>query len=1114
MSHLCLPSSCCASCKPRYKRLVDSIYPRQPPFDTPLGGNMQKLTFYSISHPEKLNRIGIYFIQRLSRDLTRQRVAEVKVTVDAMERLLKSCHGSPSLNQFIEGYLLMVQRLLETNNAHMEKLATDLFERFSTIEEDSPSYHRQYDFFISKFSAMCHAQNDVYVRSQRYNGLRGLRGVIWKSASDDLQANIWEKQHMNKIVPSILFNFQHDDESEELEPPPQQDMDQSTGMLFNADEPGTDGEKEPRILALQCLRELFQKCSFGSLKSVLEPVFHHFDLHHKWDPPATFATKTFKAILYSIQSQNSYFVIQELINQLELQPTTASEVRVGMATVLARIVSIAGTSIGPLLLAIFNSLLKQLRCSVEFQQSRQCTNLEAERVFQDTLINALGDFANALPDYQKVEIMMFTAASIPTIAEGIRSTKNGEKSSSIKLVQTSEAFLQKVLVKTLLQVATKYKTLYLATVFTDAFLKTLLQLQLTSDAEVRLIAQRIFQTLLDRHENQARLEHIHCVAELDIELQLTVEKCSRQDQLFMRRHIYAIISALYRSCAQACHDRHNQQHSAATDDAGSLVDDQLDAVLCSMALLCTEVSNDDETVVELLRLGLAFQLMALENGAQICCAAKLSGVHNLVAKFMHLCSRLLSIPALCQHVQQVIMARKERAHPSLNIVGGGNAAVAATAQKSALTPVVTVGDQPQQSADVVIVVPPRKMPPTASAAFSPPVGRAPIAHMDSEENDLGQVESSSVDVQQQMTTKSDEDADISNNGTVVPSRQTVSSGNERMGGMDLIGEPALLFSVETIFEAINASNKFAQRLLQPFKPLPLAQLLSGSATVGNVYLLQNGAHSKIGGLSTPLPYNSLISAFTPSAAGGSSSSTSGGMMFSSPLDSCKTEEANETGGDSNSTTQIMAMEEGGDTAKNDGQRTSSLDATSVGSSSVDWSPPESRKHSRRNTALGGGAAQQQALTLPITVEQLRIFANSPIDVAEEERLDQEKSRKVLELYRGKTVKQLEALLFQQQQQNGGAAINCNCANELTNGENGTGAVSVNQHHHHQPNCAAIATTKTPPTVATEAVVVETLAQAVHRLTQRHEEKCKVREFGQQGPAATIFDIKFPSNFEM
>lgn len=143
-----------------------------------------------------------------------------------MDQLLKSCHGSPSLNQFTESYLKMVQKLLETNDPQMERMATDLFCAFSSIEEDAPSYHRQYDFFISKFSSMCHASKGDYAVQRRYDGLRGLRGaegfllielsqpvslgVIWKSASDDLNANIWERQHMDKIVPSILFNLQDD----------------------------------------------------------------------------------------------------------------------------------------------------------------------------------------------------------------------------------------------------------------------------------------------------------------------------------------------------------------------------------------------------------------------------------------------------------------------------------------------------------------------------------------------------------------------------------------------------------------------------------------------------------------------------------------------------------------------------------------------------------------------------------------------------------------------------------------------------------------------------------------------------------------------------------------
>ena len=39
-------------------------------------------------------------------------------------------------------------------------------------------------------------------------GLQGLRGVIKKiGRQDNLQMNIWDLDHMNKIVPPFLFNM-------------------------------------------------------------------------------------------------------------------------------------------------------------------------------------------------------------------------------------------------------------------------------------------------------------------------------------------------------------------------------------------------------------------------------------------------------------------------------------------------------------------------------------------------------------------------------------------------------------------------------------------------------------------------------------------------------------------------------------------------------------------------------------------------------------------------------------------------------------------------------------------------------------------------------------------
>lgn len=110
---------------------------------------------------------------------------------------------------------------------------------------------------------------------------------------------------------------------------------------------------------------------------------------------------------------------------MEKVPNNEVQIRIGMATVLANIVYIVGSSIGPLLLAIFNALVKLLHSSIEFQQSEDCTNLEAEKHFQDTLINAMSNFMKTLPEYHKVEINMFlykAANTIPNILDSNPST--------------------------------------------------------------------------------------------------------------------------------------------------------------------------------------------------------------------------------------------------------------------------------------------------------------------------------------------------------------------------------------------------------------------------------------------------------------------------------------------------------------------------------------------------------------------------------------------------------------------------------------------------------------------------------------------------------------------
>jgi len=45
------------------------------------------------------------------------------------------------------------------------------FTKFAEIEEDAPSYHRRYDFFVSIFCMMCHIQHEDVTSRTRHDSL-------------------------------------------------------------------------------------------------------------------------------------------------------------------------------------------------------------------------------------------------------------------------------------------------------------------------------------------------------------------------------------------------------------------------------------------------------------------------------------------------------------------------------------------------------------------------------------------------------------------------------------------------------------------------------------------------------------------------------------------------------------------------------------------------------------------------------------------------------------------------------------------------------------------------------------------------------------------------------
>ncbi|XP_039980706.1 protein EFR3 homolog B isoform X1 [Xiphias gladius] len=619
---------CCGALRPRYKRLVDNIFPEDPE-DGLVKANMEKLTFYALSAPEKLDRIGAYLSERLSRDVARHRYGYVCIAMEALDQLLMACHCQ-SINLFVESFLKMVRKLLESDKPNLQILGTNSFVKFANIEEDTPSYHRSYDFFVSRFSEMCHSSyEDPDIRTKiRMAGIKGLQGVVRKTVNDELQANIWDPQHMDKIVPSLLFNLQSGERTESRSPSPLQ---------------ASEKEKEsPVELTERCFRELLGRAAYGNIKNAITPVLMHLDNHSLWEGK-TFAVRCFKIIMYSIQSQHSHLVIQQLLGHLDANSKNSATVRAGIVEVLLEAAAIAASgSVGPTVLEVFNTLLRQLRLSVDYELTGSydgSTNIgtkiikaHEERQLQEAVIRTIGSFANTLPTYQRSEVMLFIMGKIPVPGVHLALPSKGSGPEGTRMIQV-------MLLKSLVQVTAGFQTTNMLTALPSSFLEPLLSFSLTEDPEVRLLVLQILLSLIDRHDNRPKFSNISIISDISV-LKLKVDKCSRQDNLFMKKHGQQLYRHIYLGCKEQSSGR---QH--------------YETLFALLGLLSVELANE-EVVVDLIRLALALQDLALSTDEALPVYNRCA-VHALAAAYLNLICQLTTVPAFCQHIHEVIEVRQK-----------------------------------------------------------------------------------------------------------------------------------------------------------------------------------------------------------------------------------------------------------------------------------------------------------------------------------------------------------------------------------------------------------------------------------------------------------------------
>ncbi|XP_043965575.1 protein EFR3 homolog B-like [Gambusia affinis] len=390
-----------------------------------------------------------------------------------------------------------------------------------------------------------------------------------------------------------------------------------------------------------CFRELLGRAAYGHINNAIRPVLMHLDSRSLWEGGG-FAVRCFQIIMFSIQSQHSHLVIQQLLGHLDANSRSPASVRAGIVEVLSEAAVIEATgSVGPTVLEVFNTLLRQLRQSVDYQLTGYYDNARKhkttsfhEKMLQDAVIKTIGSFANTLPVYQRSEVMLFIMGKIPVpgIYPALGSPNAGFEGSRM---------IQVMLLKSLLQVSERYDSSNLLTALPSSFLEPLLSFILMDDPEIRLLVLSILTSLIDRRHNAARITAVSVTFDVSV-LEQKEDRCSRQDNLFIRKHA----QRLYRHVFLACKEESNGPS-------------HYQALFILLVVLSVELVSE-EVLVDLIRLILALQEMGVSNQESLSVLNRCS-LHAVCAAALHVLSQIGPPPPLHQHVTQVIESRQKGA---------------------------------------------------------------------------------------------------------------------------------------------------------------------------------------------------------------------------------------------------------------------------------------------------------------------------------------------------------------------------------------------------------------------------------------------------------------------
>lgn len=276
--------------KPKFRRQVDRIYPGDPKVEKPIRAEMDKLVYYSMAHPEKLDRLGSYLSDILEDAIYKKQNGWTKISIDAIEALLKACQA-PQINLFVQSYMNMCRMLLESENAKARKWGASAFVSFCDVDEEG-NHERSYNAFIDLFCKFCHedGKNKEDVKTIRLCGIDGLQGVVIKMSKTKMGERLIAESS-KKIIPSLLYN------------------------MNDSLDAGQTGPGSLRYKAEEVIRELLSIAVLSQIDIIVKPLLKHCDHHQLWETESSIVWA--ELFMKSVRLSYSHYIVKLIMEHTE-----------------------------------------------------------------------------------------------------------------------------------------------------------------------------------------------------------------------------------------------------------------------------------------------------------------------------------------------------------------------------------------------------------------------------------------------------------------------------------------------------------------------------------------------------------------------------------------------------------------------------------------------------------------------------------------------------------------------------------------------------------------------------------------------------------------------------